>query len=501
MKKKLKQKEKNNPIQSFKDYISTTKLHYYLHKTISPKNTYLIAIAVIGLFVILSYFSYAMFTVYEEKQRVLTMQAGSLSLNIASKDLENNKTITLESKELDIIDIEITNSSLVPVKADLNYETTNENITVNYLEEEGSIVPEQSGDFRLAATTTKKATVALYNNSNEEGTVTFSKDVGLENSTLSGNNNVIEQTIEDPYSITGVTNTFASKIYKDNTIVKSLTEVPNGFDSTKETDGLYRYTDEEGTYTYFFRGINPNNYVRLGEDTWRILRIQEDGTVKLIKDEALNFESSKVNSSGDTYKNVQYNTSLNPEYSGSNIEGYINEWYLADMDDYDNFITINRYCSAKTIDEDSQMYRFLHSKYNQSTLYGIYNKLTIDGWDTTNNPTTKQYQSGFVMPSISCRDEDIVSMKAALISADEYSLLGGLIAFGTNLETNNYFIKDNNWWTMSPGSDTGVYLIEESNYISKTTVMPMSVYPVITFNADLTNIIGDGTKMNPYQIN
>ena len=46
-------------------------------------------------------------------------------------------------------------------------------------------------------------------------------------------------------------------------------------------DGLYTDSTETGRYVY--RGANPNNYITLGTDIYRIISVESDGTLKVIK--------------------------------------------------------------------------------------------------------------------------------------------------------------------------------------------------------------------------
>ena len=46
-------------------------------------------------------------------------------------------------------------------------------------------------------------------------------------------------------------------------------------------DGLYTDSTEVGRYIY--RGANPNNYITLGTDTYRIISVESDNTLKVIK--------------------------------------------------------------------------------------------------------------------------------------------------------------------------------------------------------------------------
>ena len=52
-------------------------------------------------------------------------------------------------------------------------------------------------------------------------------------------------------------------------------------------DGLYADEYEEGKYTY--KGANPNNYVTFNNEKagWRIIFINSDGTIKIMRDASI----------------------------------------------------------------------------------------------------------------------------------------------------------------------------------------------------------------------
>ena len=50
-------------------------------------------------------------------------------------------------------------------------------------------------------------------------------------------------------------------------------------------DGLYIDDTEQGRYIY--RGLNPNNYITFNNEEWRIISIEDDKTIKIVKDESL----------------------------------------------------------------------------------------------------------------------------------------------------------------------------------------------------------------------
>ena len=48
-------------------------------------------------------------------------------------------------------------------------------------------------------------------------------------------------------------------------------------------DGLYK--DDTVSYRYVYKGVSPNNYIKLGNDMYRIIALENDGTLKVIKNE------------------------------------------------------------------------------------------------------------------------------------------------------------------------------------------------------------------------
>ena len=314
--------------------------------------------------------------------------------------------------------------------------------------------------------------------------------------------------------------TFAATIF-DSGILGDLQEVNNGFVSSDEEDGLYKYTDDKGTVTYAYRGIDVDNYVSFADQTWRIIRIQEDGTVKLIKENALNFESDKADWDGDGYKEVRYNYSnskTNSDYMQTNINAYINEWYNAEMMDYDNRIIENEYCFDQTTERTLPGRSFIDVSYD---VFGIINRIKWNDFDYTYEKyhegdnwdmdlVHKDYATITWVPSMTCREQDKVLSKAALITADEYVLGGGgTYEYGiTFSNTSNYLNGNSSYWTMSPREVDSMdgYLIDEANYEnggilgSRYSAGGTAVRPVITLKANTTIVSGDGTSEHPYVI-
>ena len=79
-----------------------------------------------------------------------------------------------------------------------------------------------------------------------------------------------------------------------------------------ETDGLYMAEDDEGE-SYYYRGAVKNNYVSFAGFTWRIIRRNGDGSVRMI------YSGKSTTDTGEavTIGNSQFNSKYwNPTYEG-----------------------------------------------------------------------------------------------------------------------------------------------------------------------------------------
>ena len=77
-------------------------------------------------------------------------------------------------------------------------------------------------------------------------------------------------------------------------------------------DGLYKDEYENGRY--FYKGINPNNYITFNNETWRIISVENDGTIKIMRNEIIGnqvWDAGKVN-----------------DWETSDIKTYLNDTYL-----------------------------------------------------------------------------------------------------------------------------------------------------------------------------
>ena len=118
------------------------------------------------------------------------------------------------------------------------------------------------------------------------------------------------------YKITGVTistDGAGAKTYKMTKY--DYTASVSSYDN-KES-GLYAATDEDGT-SYYYRGAVAGNYVKLNNQYYRIIRVNGDGTLRII------YDGTTPHENGEATLNRQIGTSVfNPYYTDNGYVGYM----------------------------------------------------------------------------------------------------------------------------------------------------------------------------------
>ena len=277
--------------------------------------------------------------------------------------------------------------------------------------------------------------------------------------------------------------TLASKIVENNEIV---TTTPD-FNTIATTDeGLIAGFDSDGE-TYYFRGAVEDNYVKIGDMDmlWRIVRINGDGTIRLITDDSVgesqfNSNFSSENAAGYTYDNSAPNVQ---DGTPSTIKTFIDNWYNENMSEYDNLIANTRYCNDTSI-----------SPTEYSTLY--YGAHGPNGRLSKNNPTPT-----FICPNTEKTYGGEYDLKVGLISADEAAFAGGKA--NTN-NTSYYLYLDSEYWSLTPayhdGGFSNTLWIAEGSISTHISADIGATLPVISLRADTLYTSGDGTQSNPYVI-
>ena len=277
------------------------------------------------------------------------------------------------------------------------------------------------------------------------------------------------------------------------------------------TIGIYKAQDNLGV-SYYFRGDVENNYVYFAGFYWRIIRINGDGSIRMIYDGTSahdNGESStdrqigtsQFNSSYDdnAYVGFMYGTAGASAYeethantNDSAIKTYLDSWYSANIKntDYEQYVVDAIYCNDRKIQngegigtETTLYLPFARLMYlNEPTFYcTLYNdKFTTS---TSNGNGKLQYPIG-------------------LITADELVYAGNRQKSALTYVSIGY-----SFWTMTPAaynfnnsSSTLNFIFNSESYGDGGIVGSyFAVRPVISISSTSLNS-GNGTKNAPFKI-
>ncbi len=293
-----------------------------------------------------------------------------------------------------------------------------------------------------------------------------------------------------------------------------LAEVIKGYNQSTRTDfsttmteettnTVYTAEDDDGT-TYYFAGNPSDNWVRWAGFYWRIIRINGDGTIRLIYNGTSNSQTgsgtqistSAFNSSynNNAYVGFKYTTN-NVHGTGTNstILGVLNNWYSSNLSSYADDIDMNAgFCNDRTPYSGS-------GTGTSTTYYPAYNRLY-----TNKTPSFKCTNSSDLFTvSSSNKGNKALQYPIGLITADEVAYAGGV--YGSS-NSSYYLYTGQTYWTMSPywygGGNAGVFLVSSTNGLSGTGVgwAAWGVRPVINLKADVQISTGTGTSSNPYVI-
>ena len=118
------------------------------------------------------------------------------------------------------------------------------------------------------------------------------------------------------HKVTNVVTTTDTSGAKRYTVTKYDYSASIGSYDNQES-GLYATTDDDGT-SYYYRGAVAGNYVKLDNKYYRIIRVNGDGTLRII------YDGTTPHENGEANNNRQVGTSkFNPYYTDNGYVGYM----------------------------------------------------------------------------------------------------------------------------------------------------------------------------------
>ena len=264
----------------------------------------------------------------------------------------------------------------------------------------------------------------------------------------------------------------------ENKVITANPTLTTSNNNTSDVSGLYKSTaTNTGNPTYYFRGNVENNYVSFAGFTWRIVRINEDGTIRIVMQDGIN--------SNTKYRfNSNYNNYTYMYYTNSQAKTTLESWYQTNIGSKSDL--------AKNVTSGAYYCEQAKAKYSDSWTSG---SATM----TTYNKYTPYFKC-----SSDGNGKGVVNASVGLLSYDEVVYAGGYLGQSNS----NYYLNnpDIHWWTMSPAGFSGSYsavwyVAAESGIVYRDSVAnTLCLRPVLILNADTQISDGDGTKENPFVV-
>lgn len=193
-----------------------------------------------------------------------------------------------------------------------------------------------------------------------------------------------------------------------------------------------------------FKGTNPDNYVNFNNEKWRIMKINSDDTVKIIRNDIL--EQKAWDEDGSGY------------FNESSLNTYLNNTYYNKLKN-SNYLAKTNYCTGT-----------LGTNYCESSLQAYVGLISAN-----------EYVEA---------------------SADSSCSLTSISTCGNS----NYLKLSSNYYTLTRGDDSydDVYFIKAglltniSTYSNDMTKAKSGIRPVVVLKASTKIVGGSGTSLDPF---
>ncbi len=325
---------------------------------------------------------------------------------------------------------------------------------------------------------------------------------------------------------------------------------------------LYISPDNYGT-SYVFRGNNDdvNNWITFANHTWRIIRINGDGTLRLIfqcdKPNCEITEGAETNALTSTYKSEPYDDNTyvgyyygtakadkgdtgDPTYSEahsnstpSNVAKAVDGWYTGTgaMTNYTNYLdgstgwcndrvvvtkvwngyesdgtgqSASGYASASRLIAKGGVYR---TKQYPTLKCGVVmpeeDPTDVEGFSNFDEIDTNALKRDLFTTKNSGRGNEILTNPVGLITSDEVAMAGG---FAGTAGTSYWLYTNQYYWTMSPyhyyldGWSSVFDVYGDGGLWGARVYYPLGVRPVVNLKADIEFTSGTGASSNPFVV-
>ena len=311
--------------------------------------------------------------------------------------------------------------------------------------------------------------------------------------------------------------------------------IPDFSTTATTNEGMYAsdddYTATTGMKSYYFRGAVNNNWVKFGKDSsgnpiyWRIIRINGDGSIRMIYSGTTAPTSSTATVMTGTGTQINattyrfYSSYNNPSYVGymftegqqhgngtpSTIKTAIDNWYKTTTLETDattkSLVADQIFCNDRSVTtSESGTPGEISGSMSTNTLYyyGAYVRLI-----TNKSPKLTCTTASDKFTVNTSNGNEALTYPVGLITADEVAMAGGVNS--SDNENSSYYLYTNQYyWSGSPfnfnSSGARVFIVYSSGYLYGYSVdIASGARPVISLSSK-AKLLGSGTYDDVYTV-
>ncbi|MCM1053127.1 MAG: hypothetical protein NC483_04055, partial [Ruminococcus sp.] len=252
-------------------------------------------------------------------------------------------------------------------------------------------------------------------------------------------------------------------------------------------------------------------WVEFGGYYWRIVRVNGDGSIRLIyhgndKDVSESIEESIFNE-GVSYYNNSYAGYWYKENEAHGLEksstayNIINDWFASSNirqgSEYFDKIDLNAgFCGDRTAYSDAEGKNKGGGVGTETTYYGAY----VRNFNILSPSYNCEYIEDLYTYKDGIKGNKVLENPVGMLSADE-AIYAGLTI--NSRSSNNYLIRSFEYWLLSPMKYGGfwvVFVLYPNGTVTNTYMAQKRGFvPVINLRSDV-EFTGDGTISNPFKV-
>ena len=335
-----------------------------------------------------------------------------------------------------------------------------------------------------------------------------------------------------------------------------VSATPNSFtykqitSNKNTTEALLASTEDDYGTSYYFRGAVKNNYVQFANKCWRIVRVNGDGSIKLVlhNDNTSSSSSPCAASNNSTsaafarYSDTTYTSAFNSSYNDNAYIGFmygatgasdyasthantnksdilknLETWYTNNLTSYADKLADTIWCNDKSVVTDTNFDPWSWGGPGSNFGYGT----NVNYYSTVKRLVSSGGGSGGTGPSLICPNDNNggklskftvddtangngnLSYKIGLLTADEIAFAGSIFGY-YNRST---YLQENTgttwWWSLSPNTFYGgyayVWFVGSGNLDFRNVNYGGGLRPAISLISSIS-VTGNGTSDNPYKV-